>query len=121
MVKLAELNSRMKDFFDIWLLAGNFDFVGQTLAEAVRQTLEQRQTRLEPEPICLTDTFATDSSKKAQWKAFVRRSRLLDAPTEFPKVIEQVRAFLQPLLSTLAEERDFDLRWPSGGPWQPQP
>ncbi len=118
MVKLAELNSRMKDFFDVWLLAGNFDFDGRTLAEAVRRTCEQRQTRLDPEPICLTDTFAMDSSKGVQWTAFVRRGLMSDAPKEFPKVMEQVRAFLQPLVSALADERVFDSRWHPGGPWQ---
>ena len=52
-----------------------------------------------------------DSSKGVQWRAFVRRSRLLDAPTEFPSVMEQVRVFLQPLVFTLAEGRDFDMQW----------
>ena len=118
MVKLGELNSRMKDFFDIWLLAGNFDFDGRTLAEAVRRTFERRQTRLEPDPICLTDAFAMAPSKGVQWKAFIQRSRLSDAPGEFPIIIEQVRRFLQPVVSALAAGRDFDMRWPPGGPWQ---
>ena len=116
MVKLGELNSRMKDFFDIWLLAGRFEFDGQTLADAVPRTFERRQTQLEPEPICLSEAFAMDSSRAVQWKAFIRRGRLSDAPAEFSKTIEQVRAFLQPLVSTLAAERDFDMRWPPGGP-----
>lgn len=42
MVKLGKLNSRMKDFFDIWLLAGSFEFDGQTQAEAIRRTFERR-------------------------------------------------------------------------------
>jgi hypothetical protein len=44
MLKLGELNSRMKDFYDVWLLCRYFDFDGATLAEAVRQTLEKRGT-----------------------------------------------------------------------------
>lgn len=63
MVKLGELNSRMKDFFDIWLLAGSFNFDGRTLAESIRRTFEQRQTPVEAEPICFTDKFAMDPSK----------------------------------------------------------
>jgi len=117
MVKLGELNSRMKDFFDIWLLAGNFDFDGRTLGEAVRRTFERRQTRLEPDPICFTETFATDPSKVVQWKAFIRRSRLSDVPEEFPGIIENVRSFLRPVVSALAAGREFDLRWSPGGPW----
>lgn len=120
MVKLGELNSRMKDFFDIWLLAKGFEFDGPILTEAVRKTFERRQTQLEPEPICLTDGFATESSKQIQWNAFVRRSRLADAPTEFSTVIKQVRAFLQPLVSTTKVGGQFDLQWRPGGPWQPR-
>jgi len=120
MVKLGELNSRMKDFFDIWLLAEHFEFDGQTLAECVRRTFQQRQTQLHPEPICLTEGFSIDLAKTDQWEALVRRGRLSDAPTGFPKVVEHVRAFLRPLMSAIAEEQDVDMRWPPGGPWQPQ-
>ncbi|MBN2560497.1 MAG: nucleotidyl transferase AbiEii/AbiGii toxin family protein [Phycisphaerae bacterium] len=120
MVKLGELNSRMKDFFDIWLLAENFEFNGQTLAESVRRTFERRQTQLDSEPICLTDSFSRNSVKADQWDAFVRRGRLSNAATGFPEVIEHVRAFLKPLMSAIAEEQVVDMRWPPGGPWQPQ-
>lgn len=119
MVKLAELNSRMKDFFDIWLLAGNFDFEGRTLSEAVRRTFERRGTLLQPEPICFTHLFAENSARQIQWSTFVRRSRLADAPPELSRVIEQVRSFLQPLMSALVQGHDFQARWPSDGPWEP--
>lgn len=119
MVKLGEVNSRMKDFFDIWLLAGNFDFDGRTLAEAVRRTFERRQTRLEAEPICFTDLCAKNPARQTQWSAFLRRSHLASAPAEFVGVIEQVRLFLQQLVATLVEGRDFQRHWPPGGPWEP--
>ena len=120
MVKLGELNSRMKDFFDIWLLAGSFNFDGRTLAESIRRTFEQRQTPVEAEPICFTDKFAMDPSKEGQWSAFVRRSRLTGAPKELRMIIEPVRAFLKPPAASLTEQREFDNRWPPNGPWQPQ-
>lgn len=58
MVKLGELNSRMKDFFDIGLLAGSFDFDGRTLGEAVRRTFWRRGTQLTAEPMCFADSFS---------------------------------------------------------------
>lgn len=39
MVKLGELNSRMKDFYDIWLLARQFSFESNTLQTAIKKTL----------------------------------------------------------------------------------
>lgn len=46
MVMLGIGNSRMKDFFDIWTLAGTHDFRLQSLRFAVRQTFERRRTAL---------------------------------------------------------------------------
>ncbi len=44
MVKLGELNSRMKDFFDIWLLSRSFNFEAAKLCEAIARTFERRWT-----------------------------------------------------------------------------
>lgn len=40
------LNSRTKDFYDIWLLSLKFGFDGEALAKAIRLTLENRGTEL---------------------------------------------------------------------------
>jgi predicted nucleotidyltransferase component of viral defense system len=121
MVKLGELNSRMKDFFDIWLLAKNSAFDGRLLVEALRRTFEQRGTPVEVDPICFRDDFAEDSSRIAQWSAFVRRGRLEGAVAGFPEVVEHVRAFLQSPVNALTMAREFDMHWSPDGPWQPRP
>lgn len=46
MVKLGELNSRMKDFFDIWMLARTGEFQGSELSRAVERTFHRRGTTL---------------------------------------------------------------------------
>ena len=46
MIKLGHLNSRMKDFYDIWVLSRQFPFALNNLAEAVRLTFKQRGTEL---------------------------------------------------------------------------
>ncbi len=68
MVKLGVLNSRMKDFYDIWLLARLFDFDGAILAEAIRRTFEHRGTQLPSEIEAFSDSFIY--SKQGQWTAF---------------------------------------------------
>ena len=115
--KLGEVNSRMKDFFDIWLLASSFDFDGADLAAAVRATFARRQTTLEVEPVGFSSEFAHDTSKAAQWKAFIRRSLLTDAPGEFSEAIRRLRDFLQPVAIAIAENREFAAHWEPGGPW----
>ena len=74
MVQLGMLNSRMKDFYDIWLLAKQFDFDGQSLKKAIQQTFAHRKIPLTPEPLALSDVFAKDREKTAQWTAFIRRA-----------------------------------------------
>ena len=117
-VKLGEVNSRMKDFFDIWLLASSFQFDSLRLAAAIQITFARRQTTLEAEPVGGSSEFARDPSKAAQWKAFIRRSRLNAAPGEFSEAVVRVRDFLQPVAFAIAEKRTFAAHWPPGGSWQ---
>ena len=47
MVFLGTVNSRMKDFYDIWLLARQFEFSGTDLAVAIARTFAKRGTALD--------------------------------------------------------------------------
>jgi hypothetical protein len=70
MIKLGEINSRMKDFFDVWVLSENFSFEGRVLSAAIRSTFMRRGTKTEPEPACFSERFVNTPAKKAQWKGF---------------------------------------------------
>jgi len=117
MVKLGELNSRMKDFFDVWLLARSSHFAGVSLADAIRQTFFKRETAIEINPICFSEAFANDPSKAAQWRAFVRRGKLDSTPAEFPEIVMQVRGFLRPIAAAIVETKEFTMLWTNNGPW----
>ena len=59
MIRHAELNSRLKDYYDIWLMAENFEFESQALKKAIERTFAQRQTEIPVErPMALTIEFA---------------------------------------------------------------
>lgn len=77
MVKLGMLNSRMKDFFDLWSLRQEFSFEGHILSKAIKTTFETRGTAVPTEvPLALTAEFYDDPQKNAQWKAFLNKSGL---------------------------------------------
>jgi predicted nucleotidyltransferase component of viral defense system len=118
MVKLGELNSRMKDFFDVRQLASTYDFGGERLAEAIKQTFAQRQTEIESEPFCFTSDFAHDPTKQRQWDAFIRRSALTKAPLKYPEVVEGVKIFLQPPAAAVQKGEPFRARWVAGTLWK---
>ena len=117
MVKLGILNSRMKDFFDIWLMARQFDFDGTTLTEAISKTFSTRGTSIQADPIGLTKTFGGDTEKAAQWRGFVRKNRLADVPQNFVEVITAIATFLGPIAKNLVEGRVFMATWKAPGPW----
>lgn len=120
MVLLGIANSRMKDFYDLWTLARRFDFGGPTLARALAATFDRRRTALPAAaPLALTPAFSADTAKQAQWRAFVRRGRLVDDPPDLDDVVAALASFLMPPARALASGRSFIQHWPAGGPWWP--
>ncbi len=118
MVKLGTLNSRMKDFFDIWLMARQFDFDGPLLARAVTSTFKNRKTAIDPAPVALTTTFTESLTTEAQWRAFVRRGKFTNVPTRLGDVAAELAAFLQPVAAGCIAG-SFEQTWKAPGPWAP--
>jgi hypothetical protein len=103
MVERGISTSRMKDFYDIWFLASNFEFDGATLAGAIAATLARRQTPIpEVPPIGITAVFADDPTKRTQWRAFLTRSQPTDQPPALPQLVEVLHQFLWPVIQAAA-------------------
>jgi predicted nucleotidyltransferase component of viral defense system len=117
MAKLGLLNSRMKDFYDIWVLSRQGDFTGATLANAILRTFENRDTELVALPLALTPAFSRDENKIKQWQAFVRKLRLEIAPAGLEVVVAQVAEFLQPVTAALVSKANLPAAWRAPGPW----
>ncbi|MCL5959944.1 MAG: nucleotidyl transferase AbiEii/AbiGii toxin family protein [Chloroflexi bacterium] len=111
-------NSRMKDFFDIWMMSQRFAFRGLILGQALRATFERRNTPLRSEiPLALTTQFFDDFVKKAQWEAFIRKNKLSSEGSSLANIVESLGRFLMPPLVATANRDVFDFSWPAGGPW----
>lgn len=117
MVKLGVLNSRMKDFYDIWMLSRAFDFRGEMLAEAVEKTFKKRNTPIVIHHTVFDPSFLKDGNKKVQWQGFIRKAKLTDAPGAFEDVVAAIKVFLEPLVASLVERRAFHSVWNAPGPW----
>ena len=95
MVLLGRANTRMKDFYDIWVLSRAYEFEGDALARAIRATFERRKTAVPTAlPDALTADFATDATKQRQWEAFI--AGIETKPGTLLEVIEALAAFLMP-------------------------
>lgn len=117
LMMLGLLNSRLKDYFDIWLLATLYDFDGGMLSGAIRATFANRSTTVESVPVGLTPEFSGDAARQLQWAAFRKRGRFPNAPEELGSVVTAVANFAVPVLESLAANTLFDQTWRAGGPW----
>jgi predicted nucleotidyltransferase component of viral defense system len=95
MVALGRANSRMKDFYDIWLLSQSFPFDDDRLARAIAATFERRRTEIPAElPDALTPAFVEDEHKQRQWNAFIENVAL--HPGSLAHVVASVAGFIMP-------------------------
>lgn len=95
MVALGRANSRMKDFYDIWILSRSFTFGDDRLARAIAATFARRGTAIPQDlPDALTPAFAGDAQKQRQWGAFV--GDVAHDPGDLANVIKDIAAFLMP-------------------------
>ncbi|MFT4276630.1 MAG: nucleotidyl transferase AbiEii/AbiGii toxin family protein [Rhodopseudomonas sp.] len=101
MVALGRANSRMKDFYDIWILSRSFSFDDDRLARAIAATFSRRETQIpESLPDALTLAFAADEQKQRQWRAFVED--VAHNSGDLANVIADIADFLMPHAASAA-------------------
>jgi len=119
MIRLGEVNSRFKDFYDLWSLCREFSFDGDTLSRAVAATFARRKTSPEEtEPVALSNTYGASPDNQKQWTAFLRRSGLEANSAPFTEVVENLRTFLLPVWMHVRSNSMMPSSWPRGGPWK---
>jgi len=116
MIKLGELNSRMKDFYDIWLLSRQFAFTGDQLKTAISGTMQNRGTNLPSEIAAFSNSFL--SMKTDQWQVFHRRLGQPNIPGDFADIISQVKIFLEPIMESIRYGTATPSSWAAPGPWK---
>ena len=99
-VALGRANSRMKDYYDVWMLTSTFEIEPERLRRAIVATFARRSTVIPAEvPDGLSEVFAADAAKQRQWDAFARN--LSGASPGFGLIVSELRqrlkAFLAPL------------------------
>lgn len=88
-IVLAQLNSRMKDFYDIYTLLNTQKINTQMQKEAIIQTFSNRQTPLNFDTIVFTEAFYSDKDRNTMWKAFLRKINAEEI--EFETVVKRIR------------------------------
>jgi hypothetical protein len=116
MVALGNANSRMKDFYDVWICSNHLDFNTDALLKAIDATFKNRETPVPADDVeALTTAFS--ERHRVQWNAFVRKIGENDLIDAFGRVVDDVRSFAIPALSSLAGGKRLVKQWKAGRGW----
>lgn len=105
-------NTRLKDYYDLWILSTHHRFDGAVLAAAIDATFTRRRTQVPVDhPMGLTDTYALDPQVIRIWEAFLKRAKITDALPPLAGVVEHLRVFLIPPCLALSQKVRFSSTW----------
>lgn len=90
-IRLGFANTRMKDFYDIWLLIQQFDFDRQELRGIIQQVMKNRRTITETPPIAFLESFYDNPIKKDKWNAFLKD--ISHEPISLERVVDDLRGY----------------------------
>ena len=115
MVDLGITNSRMKDFFDLYTFAFNFEFDGLEVTEAIKATFERRETEIPGKlPLALTPEFSSNDDKQKQWNAFAKK---LELKVTLEETVQSIAGFIMPCIGALSTQNPFAKKW-NGEKWR---
>ncbi len=98
MIALDMINSRMKDFYDIWFMTQLMEFDFHLLREAIINTFDRRKTVIPKEmPTAFTNEFA--DQKQVLWAVFLKKSQFEDTPKSLVDTIQVLKRFFDPIIS----------------------
>lgn len=117
-VKLGMINSRMKDFYDLWVFSRSFPFDGIILTDAIAATFERRGTDLPGEvPIAFTPDFYKDELKIQQWTGFMKKSGMPYLAENLETVVLRLYDFLMPCIRAALEKSTLEMSWTGENSW----
>ncbi len=114
----GSINTRLKDFFDLWVLSHEVNFEGEILSEAISTTFNARKTHI-PEGLPTSLFNGSAPQLQQQWSAFLRRfNGENEQQANFMSIIEELRLFLDPVLLAASTRTSFRKTWYSGSGWK---
>ena len=108
-VSLGYDNSRYKDIFDIYIFSTTYDFDGEILMEAIKETFAHRNTEMK-DIVIFEDGFADDALRQLRWKSFAKNKKI-SLNISLQEAIVALDIFLSPLVRADNEDSYFTFRW----------
>lgn len=116
-ITLGMINSRLKDYFDIYAISTKESIDGSRLKQQILATMQRRGTTLHADPYIFSREILSNQTKLLDWKAFCEKLGG-DKHTSFTEVLVRIRQFLEPLYLTIIEDKEFSGVWdPANARW----
>ena len=107
------LNSRYKDFYDIYVLSQKYEFSYEELRNAVVETFKNRKTKMTMDSAAFGDEFLNDPMHQTRWNSFLKKKKAL-IQVSMTDMMVRVKEFVCPLL-----EGAVKAKWnPENGIWE---
>ena len=115
-IRNGYLNSRYKDFYDIYVLSTKYPFEYSELRSAVVETFRNRHTELSKESAAFSEDFINDPLHQTRWMSFLSKKKAL-LQVSLEEVLDSIKTFVFPLL-----EGEVKTKWnPEKGEWDEKP
>lgn len=119
MIKLGLLNSRMKDFYDIWLMTRQFEFKGANIASAIKKTFNNRKTDIpNNKPLFADEIYDEKSDRQTLWNAFLKKGDIQHAPETLSATAKEIERFLIEPIMALNGNVVFEKTWKQPKGWE---
>ena len=116
LVQKGQLNSRMKDIFDIWWIASSNQIKGQTLSKSIKTVFINRQTPI-PQELAFFKTDYYSQRQQIAWQSLLKKMRSDMNFPDLPAVLDQLKQFLIPVVYSIYQGARFDLTWDPEQEW----
>jgi hypothetical protein len=112
MIKLGALNSRMKDYYDLWLMIRQLEFKGTHLVEAIKKTFKHRKTDIpQNKPLFADEIYDEKSDRQMLWNGFLKKGNIQHAPTTLSETAKEIESFLINPVLAINDKVKFEKTW----------
>jgi len=109
--KLGMTNSRLKDYYDLYIITNLHNLKSELLIDAVRNTFDRRETKIGTKPpIGISSEFFNDGDKLKAWAAFLRKNDL-KCESSLSDICNLLERFLFPINFAIFENKISIQTW----------
>lgn len=115
MAQFGASNTRVKDYFDVWMLIKTHSFEGQDLVNALVRTFEAQEREIPSTPIeGLSEDFVDEQA--GAWNAFLKR---IDhrSKLDLGQIVEEISELVIPVIEAAVNGAELNQTWETPGGW----